>query len=85
MPSTSPVALVLGAGANVGQSVGRAFAAQGYKVALAARSLREEDSTADQLIIKGNFTDPQSINDIFTKVKSQLGVPSVVVYNGAHV
>lgn len=82
MPSGSPVALILGAGANIGHSVGRAFAAKGYKIALVARSAKEEESTPDQLHIRGDFSDPASIVDIFTKVKAKLGSPYVVVYNG---
>ncbi|KAH6884484.1 hypothetical protein B0T10DRAFT_539882 [Thelonectria olida] len=85
MAPNSPVALILGAGANIGQNVGRAFAAKGYKVALAARSVKEEDSTADQLHIKGDFSDPESITSIFSKVKSHFGTPHVVVYNAASV
>lgn len=83
MPSTSPIALIFGAGANVGQNVGRAFAAKGYKIALVSRSLKEEDSSSSKVHIRGDFTDPASIAEIFSKVKSQLGPPSVVVYNGA--
>lgn len=82
MTSTSPVALILGAGANVGQHVGRAFAAKGYRIALASRSLKEGDSSPSKLHIQGDFSDPASITEIFAKVKSQLGTPSVVVYNG---
>ncbi len=82
MSSGSPVALILGVGANVGQHVVRAFAAKGYKIAIAARSLKEEDSTADQLHIRGDFANPDSVAEIFAKVKSKLGSPYVVVYNG---
>ncbi|KAJ3542794.1 hypothetical protein NM208_g401 [Fusarium decemcellulare] len=82
MATSSPVALILGAGANVGQHVGRALAAKGYKIAFAARSAKEEDSTPTQLLIRGDFADPTSIASIFEKVKSQLGPPQVVVYNG---
>lgn len=82
MPSSSPVALILGAGANVGQNVGRAFLAKGYKIALASRTLKEEDSTSSQVHIRADFTDPASVAEIFAKVKSQLDAPSVVVYNG---
>lgn len=81
MTSASPVALILGAGANVGQNVGRAFAAKGYRIALASRSLKGEISPS-KIHIQGDFTDPASIAEIFGKVKSQLGTPSVVVYNG---
>ncbi len=82
MTSSHPVALILGAGANVGQSVVEAFTAKGYKVAAVARSLKEEESTADKLLLRGDFSDPASIKDIFSKVRSQLGPPHVVVYNG---
>jgi short chain dehydrogenase len=84
MPANSPVALILGAGANIGQHVGRAFAAKGYKIALAARSLKEADSTPDQLNITSDFSDPESVAKAFAKVEAQLGLPSVVVYNGTN-
>lgn len=82
MVNASPVILILGSGPNIGKHVARAFAAKGYKVALASRSLKEADSTADQLNISSDFTDPESITKAFSKVKSLLGPPSVVVYNG---
>jgi NAD(P)-dependent dehydrogenase (short-subunit alcohol dehydrogenase family) len=80
--SSSPVLLILGAGSNVGQSVAKAFAAKGYKIALVSRSLKEEESTEDQLNISADLLDPDSIIPIFSKVKESLGLPSVVVYNG---
>jgi NAD(P)-dependent dehydrogenase (short-subunit alcohol dehydrogenase family) len=84
MSARAPVALILGAGSNVGDHVGRAFAAKGYKIALAARSVKEQDSTSDKLLVRGDFADPESITSIFTKVRSQLGVPHVVIYNGMY-
>ena len=84
MSARSPVALILGAGARVGHHVSLAFAAKGYKIALVARSVKEEDSTSEQLLIRGDFSDPESIAGIFTKVKSQLGTPHVVIYNGKY-
>ena len=82
MPGTSPVILIFGAGANIGQSVARAFAAKGYKVALAARKVKEADDTADQVNIPTDLTNPDSVVKAFTKTKSSLGIPSVIVYNG---
>lgn len=82
MASTSPVLLILGSGANVGQHVSRAFAAKGYKVALASRSQKEEDSSKDQYNVSCDLSDPGSIVGVFSKVKAALGLPSVVVYNG---
>ncbi|KAJ5516053.1 hypothetical protein N7527_007613 [Penicillium freii] len=83
MANTSPVILILGSGPNIGQHVARAFAAKGYKVALASRSLKEEDSNDDQVHISADLSDPHSVKDIFSKVKGSLGLPSVVVYNAA--
>ncbi|KAJ5404877.1 hypothetical protein N7465_006161 [Penicillium sp. CMV-2018d] len=83
MANTSPVILILGSGPNIGQHVARAFAAKGYKVALASRSLKEEDSNDDQVYISADLSDPHSVKDIFSKVKGSLGLPSVVVYNAA--
>jgi NADP-dependent 3-hydroxy acid dehydrogenase YdfG len=40
--STSPPVLVLGAGANIGASLARTFAAKGLSVALAARKMEDE-------------------------------------------
>jgi NAD(P)-dependent dehydrogenase (short-subunit alcohol dehydrogenase family) len=82
MAAKSPIVLILGAGANVGRGVAQAFASKGYKVALVARKLEESDNTADQVHIQGDFSDPESVINAFTKVKSLLGLPSVVVYNG---
>ena len=83
--TASPVALILGAGANIGHPVGRAFAAKGYKIALVARSLAEEDSSSGQLHIQSDFGDAESVVKVFAKVEAQLGLPSVVVYNGISV
>jgi NAD(P)-dependent dehydrogenase (short-subunit alcohol dehydrogenase family) len=82
MATKSPVVLILGAGANVGQAVARTFASKGYKVAIAARSLKEVDSTDNQLNIPSDFSNTDSIVNAFAKVKKVFGIPSVVVYNG---
>jgi NAD(P)-dependent dehydrogenase (short-subunit alcohol dehydrogenase family) len=81
MPGTSPVILILGAGPNIGQAVAKTFASKGFKVALAARSLKETDSTENQLNITSDFTNPDDVVNAFIKVKKVLGIPSVVVYN----
>lgn len=82
MTSISPVVLIFGAGPNIGQAVARTFASKGYKVALAARSLRESDSTDKQLNITSDLAKSEDVVNAFTKVKEVLGIPSVVVYNG---
>lgn len=82
--SSSPVILILGAGPNIGQHVAQAFAAKGYKVALASRTAKEE-STEDGINISSDLSDPESVVNLFSKVKESLGLPSVVVYNGQYI
>jgi NAD(P)-dependent dehydrogenase (short-subunit alcohol dehydrogenase family) len=81
--SYQKVILILGAGPNIGQHVARAFAAKGYKVAVASRRVKEEN-IPDQVSFQVDLTNPSSVSELFTKVKETLGIPSVVVYNGEH-
>lgn len=84
MATKSPVVLILGAGSNIGQAIARTFSSKGYKVALAARSLKEADSTDRQLNIPSDFSKTDDVVNAFTKVKKVFGIPSVVIYNGKH-
>ena len=84
MSKSSPIILILGAGPNIGQGVARAFTAKGYRVALAARRATEGHNTANEVHIHSDFTDPGAVVNAFSKTKSLLGIPSVVVYNGVH-
>lgn len=82
MAAKSPVALIIGAGPNIGQSVARKFASKGYRAGLAARSVKEADSTESQLNIPSDFTKTDDVVKAFDRVKKTFGIPSVVVYNG---
>ena len=84
MSSASPIILILGAGPRIGNSVAKAFAGKGYKIALTSRKKSEANNTANELHIQSDLTDPDSIVKVFSDVKASLGVPSVVVYNGTH-
>ncbi|RAL14496.1 putative short-chain dehydrogenase [Aspergillus homomorphus CBS 101889] len=79
--STSPVVLILGAGRNIGKHTAQLFTTKGYKVAVAARSINENDSTSTQLYLQCDLSDPNAVQDVFSRVKATLGDPSVVVYN----
>ena len=83
MSTATPVLFVLGAGPKIGQSVADAFAAKGYKVALAARSLQEGVGDDGYLRMKLDLAKPGDIEEAFAKVTKKLGIPTVVVYNGA--
>ncbi|MCJ1424705.1 hypothetical protein MMC29_002593 [Sticta canariensis] len=83
MSPTSPIILIFGAGPRIGASVAKAFAAKGYKVALASRKASEANNTADEIHVQSDFADPGTVVNAFSRVKASLGIPSVVVYNGA--
>lgn len=77
-----PVVLLLGSGANVGDGIARKFSSSGYKIAVASRSGKSVQGT-DYLSVRADLTQPESVKSVFDHVKSELGIPSVVVYIGA--
>lgn len=84
MSTTIPIILVLGTGPRIGTSVAKAFAAKGYKVALASRKASEANNTANEIHIQSDFADPGTVVNAFSRVKALFGIPSVVVYNGVY-
>jgi len=82
--SFTRVVLVIGAGPRVGRSVASKFASNGYKVALAARSLSEGVSPEGYLNIKTDLSDPNCVPSMFQSVETALGIPNIVVFNGAN-
>lgn len=83
--AAAKILLVLGAGKNIGQSLGYTFKAAGYKVALVSRSAVDGETTPEGfLTVKADFTKPATIPSVFEAVKAKLGgPPNVVVYNAA--
>ncbi|KAK2594577.1 hypothetical protein QQS21_007707 [Conoideocrella luteorostrata] len=79
----SRVALIFGYGANIGKSVAASFAAKGYKIAAVSRSAKHSESSPDYLSIKADLSDPSSVEGVFARVTSELGHPSVVIYNSS--
>jgi NAD(P)-dependent dehydrogenase (short-subunit alcohol dehydrogenase family) len=80
--SGSKVLLVLGAGGNIGASVASLFAENGYKVAIAARRLKDGVNDAGQLQVQMDLSKPETVDATFDKVTAKLGPPNVIVYNG---
>jgi len=78
---SKPIILILGAGPNIGLGVAQVFRKAGYKIAAVSRSTPTSIAEATDLSIKADFTKPESIEAVFDEVRSQLGEPSVVVYN----
>jgi NAD(P)-dependent dehydrogenase (short-subunit alcohol dehydrogenase family) len=82
---SKPIAFIIGAGKRIGASTAEVLQSKGYKVALAARSLKQEDSTDDKLYLTVDLSNPDSITPAFASLRKQWGEPSVVFYNGMHV
>jgi len=79
---SSRVVLILGAGANIGKSLITKFSSEGFKIAIASRTSKPEFEKAAAVSVTADLSDPSSIKAIFTRVKSEIGIPNVVIYNG---
>jgi len=77
-----PIAFIIGAGKNIGASTAQALQSKGYRIALAARSLKQEDSTSETLHLTLDLSKPDSVSPAFASLRKQWGEPSVVFYNG---
>jgi NAD(P)-dependent dehydrogenase (short-subunit alcohol dehydrogenase family) len=76
------VALILGAGPNIGAQLASAFEARGYKIALGSRSADASQNTDSKVHVKVDLSKPESVKSAFEQVEKGLGAPGVVVYNG---
>ena len=86
---SAPVAVVVGVGAGLGAALARRFA-EGYRVALVARSndfirtladeIRSAGGTA--LPIRGDATVPAQVSAAYERIRGELGAPEVLIYNG---
>jgi NAD(P)-dependent dehydrogenase (short-subunit alcohol dehydrogenase family) len=77
----SKILLILGAGPNIGVAVAKSFSSAGYKVASASRSAPKSTEGID-LHIPVDLSKPDDVPGVFSKVRKELGEPSVIVYNG---
>lgn len=80
--SAPPVLLFLGAGKKLGTQVPAVFAEAGYKIAVVARTRKEEFESRGYYHVQADFNNPESIPEVFAKVRENVGIPTVVVYNG---
>ena len=77
--SAQRVAVVTGASRGIGRAIAEAFAAQGYQVIAAARTLPAPG--AGLIPWRMDVTDPASVGDLFTEVRHRFGSLSVLVNN----
>ncbi|KZV92911.1 hypothetical protein EXIGLDRAFT_674533 [Exidia glandulosa HHB12029] len=75
----SLVALILGAGANVGKGVAQQLKANGYTVVVGSRSTTKVDGASHA--VKLDVTLPETIKTAFAETEKIAGPPNVVVFN----
>ncbi|KAI1191460.1 hypothetical protein F5B17DRAFT_452920 [Nemania serpens] len=73
------IALIIGVGSAVGTASAKAFAAAGYKVAVASRTQRLDSSQFP--FFEFDAAEPSQVPVLFKKVREQVGIPDVVIYN----
>lgn len=80
------VALIVGGGPGISASCARLFAAQGMKVAVAARTtdkpvLQQLQKSHGIAVYQCDASNPESVEALFRSVDWDLGSPSLVVHN----
>ena len=86
---TSRVAVVVGVGAGLGAALARRFA-EGYAVALVARSGDVTGAVADEiraaggsaLVVQSDATIPTQVAAAGERIRAALGPPEVLIFNG---
>jgi NAD(P)-dependent dehydrogenase (short-subunit alcohol dehydrogenase family) len=79
-------ALIVGAGAGLSASLGRAFRKAGIRVALAAREVGKLDALCGEIgasAFRCEATELEQVRQLFRDVESKMGSPDVVVYNAS--
>ena len=80
-------ALIVGTGSGISAAFARALAADGYRVALAARKLEKLAGLAGEIgavTISTEATQADSVAQLFAEVDHQLGPLDVVLYNASY-
>ena len=87
MSERKPACIVIGVGPGTGEALVRRFAQGGYAVAMiarkAARLERIAGDVADSRAYPCDVTDHDALRAALKRIVADLGVPKVVIYNGA--
>ncbi|MFT4212794.1 MAG: beta-ketoacyl-ACP reductase [Microbacterium sp.] len=76
--STDRVVLVTGGNRGIGRAIAERFVAEGYRVAVTARSGEGPEGT---LTVRADVTDAASVDAAYTQVEAELGPVEIVVAN----
>jgi short-subunit dehydrogenase len=82
---------IAGVGSGMGQAIARAFAREGYELALISRNPSNMEPYKQQVVRAGqqaslfqaDVTDIIMMKNAFEKIIAEIGVPDVVIYNVA--
>jgi len=74
----SRIVLITGGNRGIGRAIAEEFVAQGYRVAVTARSGTGPEGT---LTVTADVTDPASVDAAFSEVEAKLGPVEIVVAN----
>jgi NAD(P)-dependent dehydrogenase (short-subunit alcohol dehydrogenase family) len=80
-------ALIVGAGSGLSASLARALAAEGLKIALAARSIDDLGPLCRETGARAHACDAaqrEAVAALFAALDSDMGAPEVVVYNASY-
>jgi len=79
-------ALITGGGRGIGKAIAMAFARQGARVALAARTREQLEQTANEIganaiALVCDVSDPESVSRMFSEMRERLGDADILVNN----
>jgi NAD(P)-dependent dehydrogenase (short-subunit alcohol dehydrogenase family) len=80
-------ALIVGSGRGLSASLARLFAAEGMRVALAARNVEKLAPLVAEIrgtAIACDASDPAAVTALFARMTAEVGAPDVVVYNASN-
>ena len=80
-------ALIVGSGRGLSASLARLFAAEGMRVALAARNIEKLAPLVSEIGAKAfpcDASDAKAVTKLFASATSEVGAPDIVVYNASN-
>ncbi|HWK46505.1 MAG TPA: SDR family NAD(P)-dependent oxidoreductase [Stellaceae bacterium] len=83
----SEIAVIIGVGSGLSAALARRFAADGMRVALAARDMGKLAPLAQETGAQAfacDASDPAAVDGLFAAVDQALGPPDIVVYNASY-
>ncbi|HEX3253765.1 MAG TPA: SDR family NAD(P)-dependent oxidoreductase [Pyrinomonadaceae bacterium] len=86
MSSAAKTALITGGGRGIGRAIALAFAREGLRIAVAARTAEQVEQVAaeignDSIGLVCDVSDPESVTRMFSDVRERLGDADILVNN----